>query len=557
MKAHLLYKDRDFDWQIVRSAVEVREADRRGWGRRDATYFDPHAGLPWNDEELSADLSLETVFEAMANKDDCIYETSKRVILLGASEGDSEGIHYRQAILEDCLKHEAVIRELYKLAGSALDKRRNHYISDYTRSHPDAMLRESISMLEELFASLQGLHEIAEKQGGSFVSEGWRQFFTMLETNLGTEYLDEVKHHLKQLEARRDVLLMSAGLGVANTGTDYLLHEAPQRDHSLWARSKALLTHHEPVYSFRLSPRDEAGSQALNELRDRGIGQVAGAVGQSAENVADFFEMLRVETAFYIGCMNLRKKLVRKNNPVCMPEVVSGTLHFSCKSLYDAGLALSVSSKVVGNDIKADDKNLVIITGTNTGGKSTFLRSIGIAQLLMQCGMFVPAAAFRANVADGIFTHYKREEDTGMNSGKFDEELRRMSAIVDHIKPGALMLFNESFAATNEREGSEIARQIITALIKKRIRIFCVTHLYELAHGFYQTNKNSALFLQAGRSPTGKHTFKMVEGEPLPSSHGEDLYKRIFNTHKGDVHESNPNHSRANNHKPAENLRTR
>jgi DNA mismatch repair ATPase MutS len=72
-----------------------------------------------------------------------------------------------------------------------------------------------------------------------------------------------------------------------------------------------------------------------------------------------------------------------------------------------------------------------------------------------------------------------------MTSGKFDEELGRMSEIVDAITPNSIVLFNESFAATNEREGSEIARQIVNALLEKQVKVFYVTHLYELAHGFH------------------------------------------------------------------------
>ena len=89
--------------------------------------------------------------------------------------------------------------------------------------------------------------------------------------------------------------------------------------------------------------------------------------------------------------------------------------------------------RVVGNDVTADHKDLVIITGANQGGKSTFLRSVGLAQLMMQCGLFVAAEAFCSTVCDGLFTHYKREEDAAMQSGKFDEELGRMSDIVDHL----------------------------------------------------------------------------------------------------------------------------
>jgi DNA mismatch repair ATPase MutS len=145
--------------------------------------------------------------------------------------------------------------------------------------------------------------------------------------------------------------------------------------------------------------------------------------------------------------------------------------------------------------------------------------------LLMQAGMFVAADAFRAGLCRGIFTHYKREEDSGMKSGKLDEEMNRMSAIVDHVEPHSLVLFNESFAATNEREGSAIARNIMTALLEKRVRMACVTHLYELAHGFYARHAGNVLFLRADRA----RTFKLREGEPLPTSFGDDLYRDIFN----------------------------
>jgi DNA mismatch repair ATPase MutS len=142
--------------------------------------------------------------------------------------------------------------------------------------------------------------------------------------------------------------------------------------------------------------------------------------------------------------------------------------------------------------------------------------------------MFVPAQAFCSSLCDGIFTHYKREEDAGMESGKFDEELGRMNGIVDHIKHHSMILFNESFAATNEREGSEIARQIMTALLDRKVKIVCVTHLYELAHGFCDRRGDNALFLRAGRQADGTRNFKLVEGEPLPTSFGEDLYNSIF-----------------------------
>jgi DNA mismatch repair ATPase MutS len=117
-----------------------------------------------------------------------------------------------------------------------------------------------------------------------------------------------------------------------------------------------------------------------------------------------------------------------------------------------------------------------------------------------------------------------------MNSGKLDEELGRMSAIVDNITANPMILLNESFAATNEREGSEISRQIMCALLERHIKIFFVTHVYTFAHGFYDKKMENAIFLRAERQSDGGRTFKVIEGEPLQTSYGEDLYNGIFET---------------------------
>jgi len=114
-----------------------------------------------------------------------------------------------------------------------------------------------------------------------------------------------------------------------------------------------------------------------------------------------------------------------------------------------------------------------------------------------------------------------------MTRGKLEEELSRMSEIINNIMPNSTVLFNESFAATNEREGSEIARQIVSALLEKRIKVFFVTFLYEFAHDFHD-NKAEAVFLQAEREADGTRTFKLVEGGPSQTGYGEDLYNKIF-----------------------------
>lgn len=96
------------------------------------------------------------------------------------------------------------------------------------------------------------------------------------------------------------------------------------------------------------------------------------------------------------------------------------------------------------------------------------------------------------------------------------------------IRPNALLLFNESFASTNEREGSEIARQIVSALLEHRIKLFFVSHMYQFTHGLFESNMGDALFLRAERNPDGTRSFKLVKGEPLDTSYGHDLYRSMF-----------------------------
>jgi DNA mismatch repair ATPase MutS len=90
------------------------------------------------------------------------------------------------------------------------------------------------------------------------------------------------------------------------------------------------------------------------------------------------------------------------------------------------------------------------------------------------------------------------------------------------------VLFNESFAATNEREGSSISRDIIRALTEAGVRVLFVTHLYDLAHSLFDRGPPDALFLQAERQADGTRTFRLQPGEPTRTSYGEDLYTRVF-----------------------------
>lgn len=475
---------------------------------------------------LIQDLELDTLLNAMAQEDEFLFDMAKQAIF--SSLDSLEEIRYRQAVLKDCLKNPAIVREIYSIPIEATDREHRRWMGIFSR-YPSAVLSGAVQMLEFFVALLRRLKRIADEHAGEFESEGFRRFFAMLQAELTEEYFTVVEDHLKTLKFKHGVLV-SAELGNGNEGKNYILRKTNHDDRH-WV--KRVFSRRSPVYSYTLHPRDEAGARALGELRDRGLNLVANAAGQSADHIDNFFNALRTELAFYIGCLNLSERLSQLGEPIAFPDPApANERQHSFKSLYDVALALTMKKKVVGNDVNADGKDLTIITGANQGGKSTFLRSIGLAQLMMQCGMFVPAESFRANVCTGLFTHYKREEDSTMTSGKFDEELSRMSEIVNDVTPNSIVLFNESFAATNEREGSEIARQIVNALLEKKVKVFYVTHLYDLAHSLHEKKMGNAIFLRADRKEKGYRTYKLIEAPPLETSYGMDAYNKIFGEHK-------------------------
>jgi len=497
MKALLMFRDRDFD---------------------------PQAKLPPNEQALTQDLELDVLLGAMGRDDKFLLEVARKTILSPLVEPDQ--ILYRQSILKDCLKNPAVVRRIYNIVVEALTEERKIWGWYDRGDSPDRVLSRAVRVLELLAGKLEALRLVADEASGGFESEGFQNFFAMLKEELSDDYLASIRGHLRRLEFR-DGTLISARLQKANKGTDYTLRKQPIKKRGWMSR---ILPGNQPrQYSFTLDERDEQGPRYLGEIRERGINSVSNALAQSAEHILGFFNLLRAELAFYLACLNLQEQLAKGGEPTSFPVPLALGQHSeSFAGLYDACLALKLGQRVVGSEADATDKDLIVITGANRGGKSTFLRSVGVAQLMMQCGAFVPADSFSSDVCLGLFTHFKRQEDPTMRSGKLDEELSRMSEMVDHLTPNCIVLFNESFSATNEREGSEIARQVVSALLKRGIKVFFVTHQYEFARSFYERKMRNALFLLAERKADGERTFKIIEGEPSQTSFGKDIYDRIF-----------------------------
>lgn len=483
--------------------------------------FEVEWSLPDHSDDLVADLGLEALLNAMAAGSALLLQVARRALL--ASLAEPGPIRYRQGVLRDCMGHPDLVRRLHDLAAQAVEAEKK--IWGFFFKSPDIILHRSIEVMEMFIGFLRQLRQLADEHAGEFESEGMVRFFSMVKGELDDAYFVALEEQLRRLRFRRGVLI-SARLGTALKGTDHVLRRGAEEPQGWMDR---LLGPRDHGLSFDIPARDEAGAQALAELRGRGVGLVAEALGHSADHILSFFIQLRAETGFYVGCLNLHDRLARKGEPTCIPECRDvGEPLLRARGLYDVGLTLLQPERLVGNDVASDAARLVIVTGANQGGKSTFLRSAGQAYLMSQCGMFAAAEELTLGVCTGLYTHFARGEDASMESGKLDEELSRLSRIADRIRPGSVLLCNESFASTNEWEGSEIGRQVIGALLQADVRVFLVTHLYNLAGSYRADGPEHAVLLRAERRPDGTRTFRVLPGEPLPTSYGRDLYEQIL-----------------------------
>lgn len=531
MKVHLLFPDRDSDWSWVSRAAALRDVQRTGRRAHDLADFRPDDVLPWNADALSHDFGLDALFAAAAGDADDVFVTVRRELLTGAGN-TLETILYRQAMLRDALAQGETVRALHALAAETVAEHRRHFLGHVSREYPDTVLRWAIELLRASLGLIERLRALAADRGGQFEAPGWRRFFSMIGTDLSEAYITELGHQLDILRMR-DGVSLSAALGDGNRFKEYRLHEPPVR-HLTWFQSllrrwfPSFFKEEQGRFGFSVAPSDESGNRALREFNNRGIVIAARALGEAASHIRDFFEILQAETAFYVGCVNLHEQFAASGLATCIPDMTREAPALRCEGLYEPSLGLALKSGVIANSIDADGATLIVITGANQGGKSTLLRALGVALLMAQCGMFVAADAYAASLVPAIVSHYKREEDTALASGKFDEELARMSEIVDHFQPGLLLLCNESFASTSEREASDVADGVIEGLRRAGARVIFVTHLYEYAHDAAERADPASLFLRAAREESGKRSFRLTPGAPLRTSFGEDLYQRIF-----------------------------
>lgn len=520
----------------------------------------------YDEKSIAGDLGLDTLFlnaskpviyrndevEKIGDSDSFIKNVFYRVMLTPLRSSDE--LIYRQDIIKDAIANEAFTISLYETVSSMLDEWERlgrHVNSKNTGRDSNSKLITRIQEFCLFYKTLKEMKALFKENEANLKSEGLKYFYERftktfsdeLEEDLGViekaiEYYINTGDEVKQT-VRAPRFVLNAKIGAGCKFDDFSLMEAETVERKYRDPKSAISKVKDYIDS--LTPDSVAAFGEINAERQAAklSFEVAAYLMAYTEpfmsEFENFFDKFKFQIAFYRGNINLHHHFKRFHVGYSYPVVSKkDTLVFT--ELKEIVMAIEQRIDAVGNSCNISPKNLIIITGANQGGKSTFLRSIGIAQVMMQCGMMVPAEHYESGLFPSLFMHFTRREDSEMNSGRLDEELKRMSLIIDNLGPDSLILLNESFATTTEKDGSEIAYGIIKALSESGVKIITVTHLLSFAKRIYaesleaeNAGKESGIsFFSAERLEDGKRTYKMVASVPKLTSFGLDLYDQII-----------------------------
>jgi DNA mismatch repair protein MutS len=169
----------------------------------------------------------------------------------------------------------------------------------------------------------------------------------------------------------------------------------------------------------------------------------------------------------------------------CYPQIRAADGETSAAGTFDLALAhklAALGSPVVTNDFRLEDlERVVVVTGPNQGGKTTFARTFGQLHHLAAVGCPVPGSAAVLSLPDRVFTHFEREEDIVRMTGKLEDDLIRVGEIVRAATGRSLVILNETFASTTTSDARFLGTKLITALTRLGALCVYVTFVDELA----------------------------------------------------------------------------
>jgi hypothetical protein len=546
--------------------------------KREASYFEQGSGLesvsllyPKGFStsivrflELSAaaarDLGLDDIVAAFTP--DRGHQKEIRA-LLSRLPRDPAVITYRQAVLEDLLANPELAERLASLLPvmDALFKPSYRSEREMTRLHE---LVWRAGELQNIIDCFEGMWEILQSGETRIHSEALRDLHDEIRRARSDPKYQSLVRELPGLLARlQSKPSMTVGVNLDASlrpvqATLLSVNEKPFTDQSLLNRLFGTRTDREGIAPLHSASQGSMGGpygSPLDPLMVPLFADLANVLEKTAIPIADqlhqyaslhggLFENLRQGLLFYLGAIRFILRLQKRGLPMCRPQIAPASeRRCEARDSYNVHLPLRHPATEDGkgpapvtNDIHiGTEGHILILTGPNRGGKTTYMQGVGIVHMLAQAGCYVPGTDAVISPLDHLFSHFPIEENAELDTGRFGEEAMRLGEIFKQVTRYSLVLLNESLSSTSFTESLFLAQDIVRILRRVGARAIYSTHLHELAKSVDELNDSvpgESKIISVVSSPIetdsveANRTYRLEVRAPLGQSYAREIAAR-------------------------------
>ena len=486
----------------------------------------------------------------------CPYNMDYALKVLSELVTDIEVIRYRQDVLRDFLNVPQLEGILYKSLHTVYQNARSVYAKvGSTQSFFE--ISENLEHIDSFIACIRACHDFYENYYDKLNSKGAKELARALEEKYAADEFGTLVSETKKLKEVLEDGIKSVTFAV---NFDELMRPSevallavsrePFRKKGLFEKlfSKEEVT--EPLGNVYSRKSKEGALVAVNERLFAELDELSGeyakhfntALSAYFSSSISFLTKLEPQINFYVGVVNMVERMRQLKLPVCIPEILPFEKRvLECADMYDTAFACKLytsspaarpSTGVKTNDCKMnEDEGILILTGSNNGGKTTFTRAAGINQVLAQCGLCVGAKAAHISIVDELFVHFPREEEIGINASRFTEECKEFRATTEKATQYSMVLMNESLSSTTPSECLMIAEELMKIFSHIGVRLIYTTHIHDLIGKIDEINrlkpKSRLCSMTAQCDGDGKPTYRIVKGFTDNSHNARYIFSRF------------------------------
>lgn len=472
---------------------------------------------------------------------------------------DTEVMNYRLDALEDIMHNPKLSPALHTATDRLLETEKKNSGGN---GSPDSFtaLGDRIEMLDSYISCMESLNTLSEELGDSIKSSAFKSFFSIIKERCECGEFIQMKRDISELKEAfsqkiRSVTVainfnaemrpISAGIvnfsdkpaGEKQNVFDRLFYKTSAYSDTVVSGKLRSGVPNEDGY---LNEADKALFEALEKLTSSYMRRLESALRAYDRLSFQKISMLSDQLDIFDGMTAIASSCEARGIKMCRPEFSDTPRTARLTDLFDPCFyfkAAAADSEAKGDDLVVTNSlemdgsgRFFILTGANNGGKTTFLRGAGLCFLMAQTGFYVPAAACVISPCDFIFTHFPKEEETGINASRFTTEIKDLKIISDLVSENSLLLMNESIQSTTPKECAEIAGEITRIFCIIGVRGIYATHITELALMCDDITADPdcrsvpVSIVATVDEESGKRLYKIKRGQPLKQSYAMDIF---------------------------------